>query len=118
DPTEPPQRVAPEEWRDASGTDALELREVEPAAPNEGDRGRHVDVRGKDLGDLSDPHRRRVEAGGEDLHDVRGQPGPELHRLDPALVTQSVHGLPDPMAGDGPPFAERQAGRRHPGRQL
>src|SRR3989475_8262619 len=47
DATEPPQRVAPEERRDASGADAVELREVEPAAPHEGDAAVMLTYAGK-----------------------------------------------------------------------
>src|SRR5206468_11585725 len=43
---------------------------------------------------------------------------PELHRLTPALVTQSVHGLPDPMAGDVRAFADHETGRLHPREPL
>src|SRR5256885_11199975 len=39
---EPPQRVAPQQRRDGSGTDAVEPREVEPAAANDGDSGGRV----------------------------------------------------------------------------
>ncbi len=45
--------------------------------------------------------------------DRRGQPGPELHRLDPSLVTQSVYGLPDAMARHVRALADHEAGRFH-----
>src|SRR6266566_3368339 len=94
DAAEPAEHVPPEDRRDGAGPDPLKLREVEPPPADEGDGGGQVDIRGKDLRNVRHTHRRRIERGRDDLDDVRLQSGPELHRLDPALVAQAVHGLP------------------------
>jgi len=91
----------------------VEPREVEPATANEGDSGGHVDVRREDLRNLGDPHRGGIEARSQDLHDVRVEASPELHRLDPSFVRQPVDRLSHPMPWDVRPFPDDETGRFH-----
>src|SRR5438105_10162423 len=111
--SESAERVSPEDRRNRTRTDSMETREVEPPSADERYGGGEVHVGGENLRDLRDPHRRRVEAWGKDFHDVSLETAPEFRRLDPALVGETVHGLPYPMPGHMGPLSRDETGRLH-----
>src|SRR5438309_4344271 len=107
--SESAERVSPEDRRNRTRTDSMETREVEPPSADERYGGGEVHVGGENLWDLRNPHRRRVEAWGKDFHDVSLETAPEFRRFDPALVGQTIHGLPDSMARHVGPFSGDEA---------
>ena len=113
DASETPQRVAPEDRRHCARPDSVELREIEAAPSHERDRGGQVHESGEDVRNLGDPHRRRVEPGSQHFDNVALEPRPELHRLNPALVAQTVDRLADPVARHVCTLSGDQARRLH-----